>query len=67
LIIQPKGYYFFSAETRRVAVELWTTKVPKKIMDQLQMSKATMMHCWLAVVLRMDDTQYLRNLVESLP
>jgi hypothetical protein len=42
-----KGHHF-SAETRRVAVELWNAKVPlKKIRDQQQMSKAILM-CLLA-------------------
>ena len=41
--MEAKGAHF-SSGTRRVAVELWRAKVPlKKIMDQLQMSKSTIL------------------------
>ena len=41
--MESKGAHF-SSGTRRVAVELWRAKVPlKKIMDQLQMSKTTLL------------------------
>jgi hypothetical protein len=47
--------HHFSSETRRVAVELWKAKVPmKKIMDQLQISKATLM-CLLALARNHPD------------
>jgi hypothetical protein len=67
--------HHFSAETRRVAVELWNAKVPlKKIRDQQQMSKAILM-CLLAYA---RDCPYqpikplktgigLQNLVVSMP
>ncbi len=56
-----------------VAVELWKAKVPlKRIREQLQDSKATSLpqlqqeikFLW---TLQMDDIQYLKNLVESMP
>jgi len=63
----------FSMEDKRVAVELWKAKVPlKRIREQLQDSKATSLpqlqqeikFLW---TLQMDDIQYLKNLVESMP
>ena len=63
----------FSMEDNRVAVELWKVKVPlKRIREQLQDSKATSLpqlqqeikFLW---TLQMDDIQYLKNLVESMP
>ena len=62
-----------SMEDNRVAVELWKAKVPlKRIREQLQDSKATSLpqlqqeikFLW---TLQMDDIQYLKNLVESMP
>ena len=62
-----------SMEDNRVAVELWKAKVPlKRIREQLQDSKATSLpqlqqeikFMW---TLQMDDIQYLKNLVESMP
>ncbi len=63
----------FSTEDKRVAVELWKAKVPmKRIRKQLQDSEATSLlqlqqeikFLW---TLQMDDIQYLKNLVESMP
>ncbi len=63
----------FSMEDKRVAVELWKAKVPlKRIREQLQDSKATSLpqlqqeikFLW---TLQMDDIQYLKKLVESMP
>ena len=63
----------FSMEDKGVAVELWKAKVPlKRIREQLQDSKATSLpqlqqeikFLW---TLQMDDIQYLKNLVESMP
>ncbi len=63
----------FSMEDKRVAVELWKAKVPlKRIREQLQDSKATSLpqlqqeikFLW---TLQMDDIQYLKNQVESMP
>ena len=63
----------FSTEDKRVAVELWKAKVPlKRIREQLQDSKASSLpqlqqeikFLW---TLQMDDIQYLKNLVESMP
>ena len=63
----------FSMEDKRVAVEFWKAKVPqKRIREQLQDSKATSLpqlqqeikFLW---TLQMDDIQYLKNLVESMP
>ena len=62
-----------SMEDNRVAVELWKAKVPlKRNREQLQDSKATSLpqlqqeikFLW---TLQMDDIQYLKNLVESMP
>jgi hypothetical protein len=62
-----------SMEDKRVVVELWKAKVPlKRIREQLQDSKATSLpqlqqeikFLW---TLQMDDIQYLKNLVESMP
>ncbi len=63
----------FSMEDKRIAVELWKAKVPlKRIREQLHDSKATslpqlqqeIMFLW---TLQMDDIQYLKNLMESMP
>ncbi len=63
----------FSMEDKQVAVELWKAKVfLKRIREQLQDSKATSLpqlqqeikFLW---TLQMDDIQYLKNLVESMP
>ena len=63
----------FSVEDKQVAVELWKAKVfLKRIREQLQDSKATSLpelqqeikFLW---TLQMDDIQYLKNLVESMP
>jgi hypothetical protein len=63
----------FSMEDKRVDVELWKAKIPlKRIREQLQDSKATSLpqlqqeikFLW---TLQMDDIQYLKNLVESMP
>ncbi len=64
---------YFSMEDKRVAVELWKAKVPlKRIRDQLQDSKATSLpqlqqEIKFLGTLQMDDIQYLKNLVESMP
>ena len=63
----------FSMEDKRGAVELLKAKVPlKRIREQLQDSKATSLpqlqqeikFLW---TLQMDDIQYLKNLMESMP
>ena len=65
----------FSQDAKRAAVELWKAKVPlKNIKEQLQMSERTLRRVLAAAkaspedpVLRMDNFQYLKNLVESMP
>ena len=55
----------FSIEDKRVAMELKNAGVPlKKIMEQLQMSKLEIKRLWVP---RMDNSSYLRSLVESTP
>ncbi len=63
----------FSMEDKQAAVELWKAKVHlKRIREHLQDSKATSLpqlqqeikFLW---TLQMDDIQYLKNLVESMP
>ena len=64
----------FSQDAKRAAVELWKAKVPlKNIREQLQMSERTLRRVLAAAkaspedpVLRMDNIQYLKNLVESM-
>jgi hypothetical protein len=55
----------FSTETRRVAVELWKAKVPMKknhgAATDVKRRKLQVQ------VLNMDNSQYLRNLVEFMP
>jgi len=62
----------FSADTKRVAVELWRTRVPlKKIREQLQMSASTLKRLLAHArknpalpvkprlwILKMDDCEY---------
>jgi hypothetical protein len=63
----------FSMEDKRLAVELWKAKVPlKRIREQLQDSKATSLPQLQQEIkclwtLQMDDIQYIKNLVESMP
>ena len=65
----------FSQGAKRAAVELWKAKVPlKNIREQLQMSERTLRRVLAAAkaspedpVLRMDNIQYLKNLVELMP
>ncbi len=63
----------FSMEDKRVALELWKAKVPlKRIREHLQDSKATSLpqlqqEIKFLRILQMDDIQYLKNLVESMP
>ena len=55
----------FSIEDKRVAIGLKKAGVPlKKIMEQLQMSKLEVKKLW---VQRMEDSSYLRSLVQSMP
>ena len=62
----------FSQDANRAAVELWKAKMPlKNIREQLQMSERTLRLVLAATkaspedpVLRMDNIQYLQNLVE---
>ena len=77
--MEAKGAHF-SSGTRRVAFELWRAKVPNPIENvwswmkkQLsENSTATNLVDWKIEVnelwvLRMSNSQYLRNLVESMP
>ena len=65
----------FSQDAKRAAVELWKAKVPlKNIREQLQMSERTLRRVLAAAkaspedpVLRMDNIQYLKNMVELMP
>ena len=63
----------FSMEDKRGAVELLKAKVPlKRIREQLQDSKATSLQQLQEEIkflwtLQMDDIQYLKNLMESMP
>ena len=61
----------FTSEDKRAAIELWKAKIPlKAIREQLQIGerslrrKQEIIKLW---VTRMEDCQYLRDLVTSLP
>ena len=63
----------FPMEDKRVAVGLWKAKVPlKQVLKQAPGSKPTSLpqlqqEIKFLRTLQMDDIQYLKNLVESMP
>ena len=58
----PRGVKPFSEAQKRAAIELWKAKTPlKRIREEL---KDEIRKLW---VLRMDDSPYLKKLVESMP
>ena len=55
----------FTVEDKRVAIGLWKGGLPlSKIREQLQIEQLEITRLW---VTRMENSDYLRSLVESMP